>query len=246
MNSLRGKTVLITGGAKRIGREIALRLASAGADIAITYLSSQREAQRTTVDVSSRSVRCVSLRCDLRDEDEIRKTLKEVIRELGRLDVLINNAGLYETLEFEKITIAQWDNMFATNARAPYLVSRAAAAELRRHNGRIINLGSLGGLRPWVNHAHYCASKAALEMLNRLMAKALAPGIAVNCVAPGMIHLGEKKPPSAFMKKLAEKTPMKRNGTAADVAEAVLFFATAPHFITGQTLVVDGGLGLVS
>jgi NAD(P)-dependent dehydrogenase (short-subunit alcohol dehydrogenase family) len=246
VNSLKGKTILITGGAKRIGREIALRLASAGADIAITYLSSQREAQRTTVDVSSCGVRCVSLRCDLRNEDEIRKMLKEVIRELGRLDILVNNAGLYETLEFEKITIAQWDNIFATNARAPYLVSRAAAAELRRQNGRIINLGSLGGLRPWVDHAHYCASKAALEMLNRLMAKALAPAIAVNCVAPGMIDLGEKKPPSGFMKKLAEKTPMKRNGTAADVAEAVLFFATAPHFITGQTLVVDGGLALVS
>jgi NAD(P)-dependent dehydrogenase (short-subunit alcohol dehydrogenase family) len=245
MSSLKGKTVLITGGAKRLGREIALRLADAGADVAITFLNSQPEAQRTVVDLSSRGGRALALRCDVRDENQIKAMLKEVLRELGRLDVLINNAGRYESVEFEKISPAQWDNIFATNTKAPYLVSRAAAGELRKQKGRIINLGSLGGLRPWVSHAHYCASKAALHMLNQLMAKAFAPEIAVNCVAPGMIDLGDKKA-SAFLKKIAEKTPMKRNGTAADVAEAVLFFATAPHFMTGQTLVVDGGLILAS
>jgi 3-oxoacyl-[acyl-carrier protein] reductase/pteridine reductase len=243
--SLSGKTALITGGAKRIGRAIALRLAAAGADVAVTFLNSEHEAQRTVVDLSSSGVRAVSLRCDVRNEAQIKATLKELMREFGRLDILINNAALYESVDFDNITLAQWDEIFATNTRAPYLVSRIGAVELRKQNGRIINLGSLGGLRPWVDHAHYCASKAALEMLNRLMAKAYAPEIAVNCVAPGMIDLGEKKP-SAFMQKLAQKTPMKRNGSAEDVAEAVLFFATAPHFITGQTLVVDGGLGLVS
>jgi NAD(P)-dependent dehydrogenase (short-subunit alcohol dehydrogenase family) len=245
VSSLKGKTVLITGGAKRIGRAIGLRLAAAGADVAITFLSSERDAQRTVVDLSSSGVRALSLRCDVRDETQIKAMLKELIREFGRLDILINNAALYEKADFERITVAQWDEMFATNTRAPYLLSRIAAGELRKQKGRIINMGSLGGLHPWVDHAHYCASKAALEMLNRLMAKAYAPDIAVNCVAPGMIDLGEKKP-SAFLQKLAKKTPMKRNGSAADVAEAVAFFATAPHFITGQTLVVDGGLGLVS
>ena len=244
VDSLNGKTVLVTGGAKRLGRETALRLAKAGADVAITFLNSQADAQRTVVDISSFGVRALSLRCDVRDEKQIQATLDELLRELGRLDILVNNAGRYESVEFDKISVAQWDDMFATNTRAPYLMSRAAAGELRRQKGRIIHLGSLGGRRPWVDHAHYCASKAALEMLNQVMAKALAPEIAVNCVAPGMIDLGEKKP-SAFLKKLAEKTPMKRNGTAADVAEAVLFFATAPHFATGQTLVVDGGLELV-
>jgi NAD(P)-dependent dehydrogenase (short-subunit alcohol dehydrogenase family) len=245
MSSLKGKTVLITGGAKRLGREIGLRLAQAGADVAITFMNSQREAQRTVVDLSSRGGRALALRCDVRDESQIKATLKEVLRELGRLDILVNNAGRYESVEFEKISTVQWDDIFAINARAPYLVSRAAAGELRKQQGRIINLGSLGGRRPWVSHAHYCASKSALHMLNQVMAKALAPEIAVNCVAPGMIDLGDKKA-SAFLKKIAAKTPMKRNGTAADVAEAVLFFATAPHFITGQTLVVDGGLELAS
>jgi 3-oxoacyl-[acyl-carrier protein] reductase/pteridine reductase len=104
-------------------------------------------------------------------------------------------------------------------------------------------MGSLGGLRAWTTHAHYCSSKAALHMLTKAMAKALAPEIAVNCVAPGMIDLGDLNA-AAFMRRMAKQTPMQRNGTAEEVAAAVLFFATAPHFITGQILRVDGGLGL--
>jgi len=148
------------------------------------------------------------------------------------------------SLPFEEITVQQWDRMFASNARGPFLVSRAALESLRKRQGRIVNLGSLGGLRPWTSHAHYCASKAALTMLSQIMAKALAPEISVNCVAPGMIDTGEN-PASKTLKHFAEKTPMRRNGTNDDVAEAVLFFAAAPKFITAQTLVVDGGLGLV-
>jgi 3-oxoacyl-[acyl-carrier protein] reductase/pteridine reductase len=108
---------------------------------------------------------------------------------------------------------------------------------------KIIHMGSLGGLRPWPTHAHYCSSKAALHMLTKVMAKALAPEIAVNAVAPGMIDLGEKSAAS-FMKRMAKETPMERNGRAEEIAAAVLFFATAPQFITGQILAVDGGLGL--
>jgi 3-oxoacyl-[acyl-carrier protein] reductase/pteridine reductase len=109
--------------------------------------------------------------------------------------------------------------------------------------GRIINMGSLGGLRPWPTHAHYCSSKAALHMLTKVMAKALAPEIAVNAVAPGMIDLGEKSA-AAFMRRMAKQTPMQRNGRGEEIAAAVLFFATAPMFVTGQILAVDGGLGL--
>jgi 3-oxoacyl-[acyl-carrier protein] reductase/pteridine reductase len=157
--------------------------------------------------------------------------------------LLINNAASYETVEFEKITVRQWDEMFATNARGPFLMSQAALKSLRQRHGRIVHLGSLGGLRPWATHAHYCASKAALAMLTRVMAKALAPEVAVNCVAPGMIDLGDGRD-TAFLRRIAGKTPMQRNGTAAEVVRAVMFFATAPQFITGQVLVVDGGLGL--
>jgi NAD(P)-dependent dehydrogenase (short-subunit alcohol dehydrogenase family) len=165
------------------------------------------------------------------------------VRELGGIDILVNNAANYETATFEKLTLGQWDAMFASNTRGPFLVSREALKFLRRRRGKIINMGSLGGLRPWADHAHYCSSKAALHMLTKVLAKALAPEIAVNCVAPGMIDLGEKAA-APFMRRMANQTPMQRNGTGDDIAAAVLFFALAPHFITGQILAVDGGLGL--
>ena len=240
---LAGRTVLITGGAKRLGRASALALAGAGADVAITFLNSPREAQRTVIDLSGLGVRAVALRCDVTDESSVQAMMKEAVKELGELDVLVNNAANYETAAFDKLTLAQWDAIFATNTRGPFLVSREALKPLRRRRGRIINMGSLGGLRPWPTHAHYCSSKAAVHMLTRVMAKALAPEIAVNCVAPGMIDLKEKSA-AAFMKRMAKQTPMRRNGTGEEIAAAVLFFAIAPHFITGQVLVVDGGLGL--
>jgi NAD(P)-dependent dehydrogenase (short-subunit alcohol dehydrogenase family) len=240
---LAGKAVLITGAARRLGRASALALAEAGADVAITFLRSAREAQHTVIDISSRGVRAVALRCDVTDPKNVKDTVREVGRELGGIDILINNAANYETAGFDELTLKQWDSIFASNTRGPFLVTQTALKQLRERKGKVINMGSLGGLRPWSTHAHYCASKAALHMLTKVMAKALAPEIAVNCVAPGMIDLKEKSA-AAFMKKMAAQTPMRRNGAAEDVSAAVLFFATAPQFITGQILTVDGGLGL--
>jgi 3-oxoacyl-[acyl-carrier protein] reductase/pteridine reductase len=251
--SLRGKTALVTGAARRLGRASALALARAGADVAITFLDSGKEARETVVDLSGLGVRAFALRCDVTDETSVKTMMKEAGRELGRIDILVNNAANYETAEFERLTLRQWDAMFASNTRGPFLVSREALKWMRRGRGRgkeadrgqakIINMGSLGGLRPWATHAHYCSSKAALHMLTAVMAKALAPEIAVNAVAPGMIDLGEKSA-AAFMRRMAEQTPMRRNGRADEIAAAVVFFATAPQFITGQILSVDGGLGL--
>jgi NAD(P)-dependent dehydrogenase (short-subunit alcohol dehydrogenase family) len=247
---LRGKACLITGGAKRLGRASALALAQAGADVAITFLRSTRDAQHTVVDLASFGVRAFALRCDITSESSVKAMMKEAGRELGRIDILVNNAANYETADFERLTLRQWDAMFASNTRGPFLVSREALKWMRRRRagqaqpaGVIINMGSLGGLRPWATHAHYCSSKAALHMLTKVMAKALAPEIAVNAVAPGMIELGEKSA-ATFMRRMAKQTPMQRNGRADEIAAAVLFFATAPRFITGQILVVDGGLGL--
>jgi 3-oxoacyl-[acyl-carrier protein] reductase/pteridine reductase len=248
---LRGKTVLITGAARRLGRASALALAEAGADVAITFRNSARDARETVVDLCGLGVRAFALKCDVTDEASIHAMMKEAGRELGRIDILVNNAANYETAEFEKLTVRQWDAIFASNARGPFLVSREALKWMRRDRGKsagkleakIINMGSLGGLRPWATHAHYCSSKAALHMLTKVMAKALAPEIAVNAVAPGMIDLGEKSA-AAFMRRMAKQTPLRRNGRGDEVAAAVLFFATAPQFITGQILAVDGGLGL--
>ena len=222
---------------------MALTFAEAGADVAITFLKSEREARRTTRDLENLNARAVALHCDVTDEKQVRQTIKEVGRALGGIDVLVNNAANYETVDFEKLTLDQWDAIFASNTRGPFLVSREAMKHLRERKGRIINLGSLGGLRPWATHAHYCSSKAALHMLTKVMAKALAPEIAVNCIAPGMIDLGERSA-KQFFQRMAKQTPMRRNGTASEIAAAALFFATAPHFITGQVLAVDGGLGL--
>jgi 3-oxoacyl-[acyl-carrier protein] reductase/pteridine reductase len=240
---LQGKIALVTGGARRLGRASALALAGAGADVAITFRDSLRDAQRTVIDVSGLGVRALALACDVTDEKSVKTAVKEAVRELGGIDILVNNAANYETATFEKLTLAQWDAMFASNTRGPFLVSREALKFLRLRRGKIINMGSLGGLRPWADHAHYCSSKAALHMLTKVLAKALAPEIAVNCVAPGMIDLGEKAAAN-FMRRMAKQTPMQRNGTSDDIAAAVLFFALAPHFITGQILAVDGGLGL--
>ena len=240
---LADKVVLITGAARRLGRASAFALAEAGADVAITFLRSSREARQTVRDLSKFGVRAMALRCDVTDEQSVKAAIRQTAKELGGIDILVNNAANYETVEFDRLTLTQWDAIFATNTRGPFLVSREALKHLRQRKGKIINMGSLGGIQAWATHAHYCSSKAALHMLTKVMAKALAPEIAVNCVAPGMIDLGEKAA-AAFMKRMERQTPMKRNGTGEDIAAAVLFFAAAPHFITGQILVVDGGLAL--
>jgi NAD(P)-dependent dehydrogenase (short-subunit alcohol dehydrogenase family) len=238
---LTGKAALVTGGAKRIGRAIAMALAASGANVAITYRGSQVEAEETVRDLAALDVDALAVRTDLGDPLSIRETLGAVVAEFGRLDLLVNNAGVFESAALESITVEQWDHMFAANTRAPFLVAQAAYPHLKAVEGRIINIGSLGGIHPWATHAHYCTSKAARHLLSQTMAKAWAPAISVNCVAPGMIVQGEVG--EAYV-HFAQRTPMKRNGTADDVAEAVMFFATGPHFVTGQLLTVDGGLGL--
>ncbi|HEY2466771.1 MAG TPA: SDR family NAD(P)-dependent oxidoreductase [Terracidiphilus sp.] len=240
---LTGKAVLITGGARRIGREIALELAAAGADICITYRRSKADAEKTIELIQQTGRRSVALECDVRSEESVRFAVAGCVRFLGNLDVLVNNAAIFESAPLDQLSLDQWDNVFATNARGPFLVSREALRHLRATNGRIINLGSLGGIRAWADHAHYCASKAALHMLTQAMAKSFAPDVAVNCVAPGWIDLEGELARSAAL-RFAAKTPMHRNGTGNDVAQAVVFFATTTSFITGQILTVDGGLGL--
>lgn len=240
-SSLQGKVALVTGAARRIGRATALALAGEGADVAITYRESAEDAARTVCELEALGVRAAAVRTDLRDPRSIRETVARVAAEFGRIDILVNNAGRFETAPMEEISVEQWDAMFQTNTRAPFLVAQAALPHLKAARGRIINLGSLGGTHPWPTHAHYCTSKAALHMLTRTMSKAFAPEVSVNCVAPGMIVNGEV---AAEYEHFARKTPMRRNGTPREVAAAVMFFATGPQFITGQILGVDGGLGL--
>jgi 3-oxoacyl-[acyl-carrier protein] reductase/pteridine reductase len=239
---LSGKSALVTGGARRIGREIALALARAGADVAITYRTSATEAAQTAHEIEALGCRAVALECDVRSEASVRQAVAAAFSRLGRLDLLVNNAAVFDSAALDRISLEQWDTVFETNTRGPFLVAREALEHLRAVQGRIVNIGSLGGIHAWAGHAHYCASKAALHMLTQAMAKAFAPQVSVNCVAPGWIELDEQFSDDA--RRFAARTPMRRNGVANDVAQAVLFFATGPSFVTGQVLAVDGGLGL--
>jgi len=248
---LSGKSVLITGGARRIGRAIALEFARTGADVAITYRSSQAEAASTAAAIEALGVRALAVPCDVRSEASVSAAVAATIARFARLDILVNNAAVFESVPLEQMTLAQWDAVFETNARGPFLAAREALPHLRAAHGRIINIGSLGATHPWAGHAHYCASKAALHMLTRTMAKAFAPEVGVNCVAPGFVDdfsdgnvSDEIAAAGTDAERFAAKTPMRRNGSATDVAKAVLFFATGPSFVTGQILNVDGGLGL--
>lgn len=243
MKALEGKAALITGAARRIGRTLALTLAEAGADIAITWRHSEQDANSTVGELKALGVKAIAIQADVRSEVQVKAAMDEALGCFGHLDLLVNNAGRFETAALSQISVEQWDAMFETNTRGPFLMAKAAFPHLRAKHGRIINIGSLGGQHPWSTHAHYCTSKAALHMLTQTMAKAFAPEISVNCVAPGMIVNGEV---SDAYEHFEEKTPMRRNGTPQDVAAAVMFFATGPHFITGQILSVDGGLGLSS
>jgi 3-oxoacyl-[acyl-carrier protein] reductase/pteridine reductase len=239
---LQGKSALVTGGARRIGREIALALARAGADVAITYRTSNVDAANTVDELTALGVDALAVECDVRCEPSVRAAVGAVVERFGRLDILVNSAAVFDSGSLDSLTLEQWDAVFETNTRGPFLVAREAIPHLHSSHGRIINIGSLGGLRAWATHGHYCASKAALHMLTQAMAKAFAPDVAVNCVAPGWIEMNEQ--PSDAAVRFADKTPMRHNGTAADVAQAVVFFATGPGFVTGQILAVDGGLGL--
>ena len=242
VKTLTGKSALVTGGAKRIGRAIALALARAGADVTITFRSSESEAVQTMQEIVGLGRRAQAIECDVRSEPSVQQAVESAFSFHERLDILVNNAAVFETASLATLSLQQWDAVFETNARGPFLVAREALPHLRASHGRIVNIGSLGGIQAWAEHGHYCASKAALHMLTQAMAKAFAPEVAVNCVAPGWIEMDSE--PGELASRLAAKTPLRRNGTAEDVADAVLFFATSANFITGQILTVDGGLGL--
>ena len=182
LKPLAGKTALITGASRRLGRSSALALAQAGADVAITFRRSAREASATVVDLCGLGVRAFALQCDVTDEASVRSMMKEAGRELGRIDILVNNAANYETADFEKLTLRQWDAIFASNTRAPFLVSREALKWMRRGRGmkaekpeaKIIHMGSLGGLRPWAISGRSRQSLSCGAWQSRLLCGAMA------------------------------------------------------------------------
>src|SRR5581483_5687204 len=230
------RRVLVTGAAKRLCAVIPRELSARGFEVAIHYNTSKTEAEQ----VAHQCNNAPTFQADLAKVDEIRRLFREVRDRFGPLNFLVNNAARFATIDPLDITEADWDFIHDVNLKATFFCCQEAARQMKQNgSGRIVNISSLGGIRAWAEHAHYCASKAGVIMLTRALAKAFAPEITVNSVAPGVIGFDDI---DAGTQVMIDATPMRRPGKAIEVAEAVHFFLTAPDFITGQTLAVDGGL----
>ena len=236
---LDSRIALVTGAAKRVGRAIALALAEAGADVALHYRSSGDEAQSTADEIRAMGRRAELFQADLAQPDEIAAMFAALRSAFGRLDVLVNNAAIYERTPIETLTAEQWDRHMAVNARGAALCIRHAL-ELMRNGGAIVNITDIGAEKAYAGYPAYCASKAALLALTKSAAKALAGrNIRVNAVAPGVAEWQEGLSDPQKQEVIAH-VPMKRAGTPADVAAAVLFLIRS-DYITGESLRVDGG-----
>lgn len=232
----RGRRVLVTGAAKRIGRVIAIELARRGFDVAIHYNTSRHEAENTAQECDDAPI----FQADLSQVEQIRRLFHDVNEQFGPLDCLVNNAARFTRFDVLDITEADWDFIHSVNLKATFFCCQEGARQMKAQGaGRIVNISSLGGIRPWADHVHYCASKAGVIMVTKALAKALAPEIAVNSVAPGVISFNDVDAPTQAM---IDATPMRRPGKAEDVAEAVHYFLTCSDFVTGQVIAVDGGL----
>lgn len=238
---LEGQVALVTGAAKRIGRSIALRLAADGAAIVVNYKTSRGEAESLVREIHDAGAKAAAIQADVSRRAEVERMFAAMERGFGRLDILVNNAGMFFPAKFESLTDEQWDRIMDTNLKSQFLCAQLAAPMMKRQGrGRIINLSSLGGLLAWPAYTHYCVSKAGSIMLTRCLARALAPEILVNSVAPGTIQFPGEPPDEEYI----HRVPLHRTGTGDDIAGAVAYLATA-DFVTGQIIVVDGGRALV-
>lgn len=236
MESLRGKVVLVTGAARRIGRGIALRLAAEGARVCIHYHRSETEARETADECGGAEL----FQANLESVPEIGRLFERLEQRMGRLDGLVNNAARFTRFDPMDITEKDWDFIHTVNLKAVFFCCQNGARLMKKTGaGRIVNISSLGGIRPWAEHVHYNASKAGVIMLTRGLAKAFAPDITVNSVAPGVIPFEDIDERGT---RMIAATPAGRGGTPDEIADAVVFFLSATNFITGQTLAVDGGL----
>jgi len=234
-----GKVALITGGAHRVGRVLTLALARAGADIVIDYHTSGADADATARDVEALGRRAIALRADVSIRSDVEHLIDGARSTFGRLDILVNSASLFERTAFEYIREVDWDRVLAVNLKGPFLLSQAAAPLLRADGGGVIvNIADLSAFQAWPSHAHHAVSKAGLVHLTRIMARALAPHVRANCIAPGTVL-----PPQtadAATDEDGERRITARAGRAEDVADALLYLVRS-DFVTGEVLVVDGG-----
>jgi NAD(P)-dependent dehydrogenase (short-subunit alcohol dehydrogenase family) len=229
---------LVTGSAKRLGRAVALRLAEEGADVVIHYRSSTADAQSAVAEVEKLGRRGYAIAADLCNVADIKRLFDEAAKQFGRLDILINGAANFLPASIISTTEMIWDASLDTNLKAPFFCAQAAAPLLRRTRGTIINFADTGGLLGWPGHIAHSVSKAGVVMLTKVLAKALAPEVRVNAIAPGTITMPGDPP--EWEADFIKRVPLQRSGKPSDIADAVLFLVRS-EFITGQVLVVDGG-----
>jgi NAD(P)-dependent dehydrogenase (short-subunit alcohol dehydrogenase family) len=238
---LLNQVALVTGAGKRMGRTIALTLADAGASLMVHYNESREGAQAVVREIESLGGRAMAARADVSRPRQVEAMFRRLEKRFGRLDLLVNNAGVFFPAPWDQLSEKDWDRVLGTNLKGAFFCAQAAARLMQRQgHGRIVIISSLGGLQAWPDYMHYCASKAALISLTRSLAKALAPRIQVNTVAPGTIVFPDERLDAA-RKKMIRSIPLQKAGRPEDIAEAVLFLATRSDFVTGQVLAVDGG-----
>jgi pteridine reductase len=236
--ALRGQVALVTGAGKRIGRAVALRLAREGADIVIHYNRSKSEADEAVAEIENIGRKSMAVQADLSDVTQIGRLFQHASARYGRLDILVNSAANFLPARLEDTTEKTWDTVLDTNLKAPFFCAQAAAPMLKKSSGVIINFADIGGILAWPGYIPHCASKAGVIMLTKCLAKALAPEVRVNAIAPGTITMSGD--PSEWEADFIRRAPLHRAGTTEDIADAVSYLVHA-KFVTGQVLVLDGG-----
>lgn len=234
------RAALVTGAAHRVGRVLALALARSGCDIAVHYHRSEAEAQDTVRAIEALGRRAIALQADLAEAAAAAPLVDAARRAFGRLDVLVNSAALFERAAVADIDAAAWDRVMAVNVRAPFLLSRAAAAHLSETRGVIVNVADLSALQPWPAYAHHSVSKAALVHLTRVLARALGPAVRVNAIAPGTVMPPGDWDGADSAGGGGDRRVLAQNGSSEDVARALIYLVDA-SFVTGEVMVVDGG-----
>ncbi len=235
------KVAIVTGGGKRLGRHIAMALSKNGFDVAVHYNTSRTGALQTVKEIKSNGQQAIAIKADVTKKANVQQLVKKVIAKFGRIDLLVNNAGVFVESDFNKVTESMWDTTLDTNLKGPFLFAQAVEPYMtKRGSGKIINIASLGGIQAWgKRHLPYSVSKAGVIMLTRSLSKALAPAIHVNAIAPGYIEMDEIA--STDTRISVESIPLKRYGKASDITDMVIFLATTATYITGQVFAIDGG-----
>lgn len=232
-----GRIALVTGGARRVDRAFSLALAEAGCDVVVNFNGSADEAAVTAADIERLGRRALPVHADISRPDDIARLVRETEQAFGRLDIVVNNASLFERAPVPDITVDDWDRVLNVNLRGPFFLAQAAAPLLRRDGGGlIVNIVDLSALQPWPSFAHHAVSKAGLLHLTRVLARALAPDIRVNAIAPGTVL----PPEDTEGEDGSERRVLARSGEPADVTSALLYLVRS-DFVTGENLVVDGG-----